>query len=212
MRCATVSILPVIVLGVVACREDSVPPSPLGNLTPERLAMWVTECPTQLVVEDVCGRVSPQPDCNSRHYTLQGHKRITEHASATRRFHCRAPQGWSIWVDARDRVHGICVDPGPDERWGEVRRAYPLLARDLGTETANLFRTHIEHPERMLPLNWTFWAERPGRGFRLRDDIEDQSKYLGYLQHDSSKVVRSRWLMSATCVSVDLGKWAGYPH
>lgn len=205
-----------VIVALMACGDESVHErSPLGTLTPARLAAWSMWCPTEIVIEDVCGRTTPQPDCDRKHYTLTGFihapPRYDLYVSATRRFRCRAPEGWSLWVDARDRVHGICVDPASNEPGDGLRRAYDLIARDQGSDiVAEWIRLKFERMRTPYPMGpalpdpnpgrWTTWQERVGLRYRGAETAVD-----GDIEWDLSDA-KQYSPARATCVEVRLAK------
>lgn len=104
-------------------------PEPLGKLPRDRLADWAADCDAPIVEEpSLKGKDPMMVGKRRRELTFQ---------KATRRYLCRPP-GWSVYVDASERIVGLCVDnklwPNPIEE--HLQRAAPLIAKHMGEELA----------------------------------------------------------------------------
>lgn len=113
----------VLVLGLACCGS---PKSDPWKLSTEHLASWTSDCPVT-VTETRTGHDKKDPD------TVTVGDRVA-FASAARRLRCE-PSGWSLWLDANDRIAGVCTESyvditvTPSQIATSAERGEPILRR-----------------------------------------------------------------------------------
>jgi hypothetical protein len=137
-------------------------PDPFGKLSKEQLAKWESDCSE---------KVSDTP---TRH-DIQDPEEVTvadrvAFASATRRLRC-APAGWTLWLEANDRIAGLCtesyvdVSVNPSQIATAAERGEPILRRhfpgSLVDEMVHGFCVSKPHPIGRRLLRWEFELPQP---------------------------------------------------
>jgi hypothetical protein len=113
-----------LVLGLAGCGDRET--DPFGKLSKEELTKWESDCPEQVTDKPASGD-KQDPDAVTVGDRLA-------FGSATHRLRC-APAGWTLWLDANERIAGLCTESyvdisvTPSQIATAVERGEPVLRR-----------------------------------------------------------------------------------
>lgn len=113
-----------LLLGMVSCSSHRA--DPFGKLSKEQLASWTSDCPSKVTDTPI------RRDAHDADAVTVGDR--LAFSTATHRLQCDAA-GWSLWLDASERVAGVCtqgyvdISVTPSRIQTPQQRGEPVLRR-----------------------------------------------------------------------------------